>query len=139
MSTLPSEILDAVAHGAHHDPHSVLGVHETGDGWVIRARRPLAREVEALLADGSSVELVHVRGGVWDTVPPVRWFEEMLAELVECYYSHPLAQEDIGYVGMADAPGWPALGLDVLDPREPRPLARPFARPLGRGQDGADD
>lgn len=63
-----------------------------------------------------------VRGGAWDTVPPARWFEELLAELVECYYSHPLAQEEIGYVGMADVPGWPALGLDVLDAREPRPL-----------------
>jgi len=66
MTSLPSEILDAVAHGAHHDPHSVLGVHETGDGWVIRSRRPLAREVVAELANGTSVTLEHVRGGIWE-------------------------------------------------------------------------
>ncbi|OZD30843.1 1,4-alpha-glucan branching enzyme [Rhodococcus sp. 06-1477-1B] len=66
MTSLPPEILDAVAHGAHHDPHSVLGVHETGAGWVIRSRRPLAREVIAELADGSSVPLEHVRGGIWE-------------------------------------------------------------------------
>ncbi|WP_279366843.1 1,4-alpha-glucan branching protein GlgB [Microbacterium testaceum] len=66
MTSLPSEILDAVAHGAHHDPHSVLGVHETGEGWVIRSRRPLAREVVAELADGTSVALEHVRGGIWE-------------------------------------------------------------------------
>lgn len=66
MTLLPSEILDAVAHGAHHDPHSVLGVHETGDGWVIRSRRPLAREVVADLADGHSVPLEHLRAGIWE-------------------------------------------------------------------------
>ncbi|MDQ1110577.1 1,4-alpha-glucan branching enzyme [Microbacterium testaceum] len=66
MTSLPPEILDAVAHGAHHDPHSVLGVHETGAGWVIRSRRPLAREVVAELADGTAVALEHVRGGIWE-------------------------------------------------------------------------
>ncbi|MFJ4039047.1 1,4-alpha-glucan branching protein GlgB [Microbacterium sp. NPDC090007] len=66
MSTLPPEILDAVAHGSHHDPHSVLGVHQTGEGWVIRSRRPLAREVTADLADGTRVPLSHVHGGIWE-------------------------------------------------------------------------
>ncbi|WP_136585470.1 1,4-alpha-glucan branching protein GlgB [Microbacterium hydrothermale] len=66
MTSLSPEILDAVAHGAHHDPHSVLGVHETADGWVIRSRRPLAATVVAELADGTSVALEHVRGGIWE-------------------------------------------------------------------------
>ncbi|MDQ1084028.1 MULTISPECIES: 1,4-alpha-glucan branching protein GlgB [Microbacterium] len=66
MTPLAPEILDAVAHGAHHDPHSVLGVHHTGEGWVIRSRRPLAREVVAELADGRSVPLEHLRGGIWE-------------------------------------------------------------------------
>ena len=66
MTSLSPEILDAVAHGAHHDPHSVLGVHQTGDGWVIRSRRPLAATVVAELADGTSVPLTHVRGGIWE-------------------------------------------------------------------------
>ncbi|PTT16270.1 1,4-alpha-glucan branching enzyme [Microbacterium sp. HMWF026] len=66
MTTLPPEILDAVAHGSHHDPHSVLGVHQSGEGWVIRSRRPLAREVSAELADGTEVALSHVRGGIWE-------------------------------------------------------------------------
>ncbi|MDF2667320.1 MAG: 1,4-alpha-glucan branching enzyme, partial [Microbacterium sp.] len=54
MSTLPPELLDAVAYGTHHDPHSVLGAHETAQGWVIRVRRPLAREVVAELPDGTT-------------------------------------------------------------------------------------
>ncbi|WP_324674477.1 gluconate 2-dehydrogenase subunit 3 family protein [Hymenobacter sp. GOD-10R] len=58
-------------------------------------------------------------GKTWETLPAVRFFEELLAELTENYYAHPLAQEEIGYVGMADVPGWHHLGLNALDPREP--------------------
>jgi len=64
-------------------------------------------------------------GGVWAALPPGRFFEEWLAETCECYYSHPLAQEEIGYVGMADAPGWQAIGLGELEEREPRPAGGP--------------
>lgn len=35
-----------------------------------------------------------------------RAFEDLLAELVEIYYSHPLVQVRIGYYGFADAQGW---------------------------------
>ena len=57
-------------------------------------------------------------GAIWQTLPAVRFFEELLAEAVENYYSHPLAQEEIGYVGMADLPAWQHIGLDQLDDRE---------------------
>lgn len=70
MSTLPAEILDAVAYGTHHDPHSVLGTHETAEGWVIRVRRPLAKEVVAELGDGTTAVLSHVRGGIWEASVP---------------------------------------------------------------------
>lgn len=56
----------------------------------------------------------------WRTLSPVRFFEELLAEVTEIYYSHPLAQEEIGYVGMADAKGWQRIGLDNLESWEPR-------------------
>ncbi len=35
-----------------------------------------------------------------------RAFEDMLAELVEVHYAHPLIQVRIGYYGFADAQGW---------------------------------
>jgi len=72
MSALSPDLLDAVAHGAHHDPHSVLGVHRTSDGWVVRARRPLAREVSAELADGTTLALTHVRSGIWEGAADAR-------------------------------------------------------------------
>ena len=59
-------------------------------------------------------------GANWQQLPQHRFFEELLAELTESYYAHPLAQEEIGYVGMADVPGWQRIGLNELEEREPR-------------------
>lgn len=57
-------------------------------------------------------------GDTWQTLPADRFFEELLAEASENYYSHPLAQEEIGYVGMADLPAWNRVGLNQLEERE---------------------
>jgi hypothetical protein len=37
---------------------------------------------------------------------PSRFLEELCAEFAEIFYSHPLALEEIGYIGFADAHGW---------------------------------
>jgi gluconate 2-dehydrogenase gamma chain len=58
-------------------------------------------------------------GTTWETLDAGRFFEEMLAELTETYYAHPLAQEEIGYVGMADLPKWSKIGLNEKEEREP--------------------
>ena len=68
------------------------------------------------------VQRDEVSGGLWETMQASRFFEELLAGATESYYSHPLAQEEIGYVGMADAHGWQAIGLNELEPWEPRAL-----------------
>ena len=69
-----------------------------------------------------AIQAMDPPGAVWQRLPVGRFFEELLAEAVEMYYSHPLAQEEIGYVGMADVPTWQRLGLDQLEDREPRPI-----------------
>jgi gluconate 2-dehydrogenase gamma chain len=61
-----------------------------------------------------------VSGNSWKKVSAHHFFQELLAELTEAYYSHPLGQEEIGYVGMADTHGWKAIGLNKLDQQEPR-------------------
>jgi len=66
MNAPSAALLDAVAAGAHHAPHDVLGPHATGDGWLVRARRPMARTVTAVLDDGTRAPLHHVRAGVWE-------------------------------------------------------------------------
>ncbi|MBC6697455.1 gluconate 2-dehydrogenase subunit 3 family protein [Hymenobacter puniceus] len=62
-------------------------------------------------------------GENWVQLPQHRFFEEMLAELTESYYAHPLAQEEIGYVGMADQPGWTRIGLNEREEREPEQIS----------------
>lgn len=69
-----------------------------------------------------AVQRGEASGETWLKLPATRFFEELLAELTESYYSHPLAQEEIGYVGMADATGWQQIKLNELEAREPRPL-----------------
>lgn len=66
-----------------------------------------------------------VTGEPWQRTPPTKCFEEILAEAAEIYYGHPLTQEEIGYVGMADLPAWSRIGLDERDEREPLPVASP--------------
>ena len=64
--TIPTETLRAVAEGAYHAPHDVLGIHPCTDGVVVRARRPLAVTVVAQFVDGSSLPLTHRADGVWE-------------------------------------------------------------------------
>lgn len=67
---------DAVVDGAHYDPHSVLGMHTQGDGFVMRVRRPLARTVTMQLADGSLAVAEHANNGLWEahTTAPQRGY-----------------------------------------------------------------
>lgn len=87
------------------------------------------RELEAFRQDDvlAAVQRGTAPGSAWATLPQARFFEELLAELSECYYSDPLSQEEIGYVGMADARGWRRIGLNELESHEPRPLDDPRA------------
>lgn len=66
-------------------------------------------EMDELLG---SVQRGEVSGGVWETLSAVQFFEEVLTELTELHYSHPLAQLEIGYTGFADAHGWQHVGLN---------------------------
>ncbi|MFS0867311.1 1,4-alpha-glucan branching protein GlgB [Microbacterium sp. 179-B 1A2 NHS] len=94
MTRPDDAILDAVAAGAYHAPHDVLGPHEQDGGWVIRARRPFAQSVTAVLSDGSRVEMSHVRQGVWEgtsTAQPTAY------DLVATYEGSPDYRVDDPY------------------------------------------
>ena len=45
----PAADLARLLAGEHHDPHSILGAHEYGKRTVIRALRPHATGVTALI------------------------------------------------------------------------------------------
>ena len=67
----------------------------------------------------TAVQAGHAPGDIWETLPGALYFEDLLAEAASYYYSHPIAQEGIGYVGMADAHGWTKIGLNEREAWEP--------------------
>ncbi|MEN9707332.1 MAG: hypothetical protein RIS31_898 [Actinomycetota bacterium] len=62
---LSHDVLDRVSNGKYHDPHSVLGVHPIDGGWVIRALRPMAKEVFAVVGK-TKVALSHSFNGIFE-------------------------------------------------------------------------
>jgi len=58
-------LIASIVGGSHPQPHTTLGQHPLGDGFVVRALRPLAAAVTAVQADGTRVPLVHVADGLW--------------------------------------------------------------------------
>ena len=88
------------------------------------ARTMTSRGFCELDADGHRLILSAVQKGVapkaaWPGLDQARWFEELLAAVTEIYFSHPLAQEEIGYLGMADAQGWDEVGFGARAAFEP--------------------
>lgn len=75
--SVSSEVLDAVARGEYHSPHSVLGGHPQDGSVTVRTVRHLADEVTIVTADGE-FPATHELGGVWvallpgDSVPDYR-------------------------------------------------------------------
>src|SRR5216683_4501422 len=63
--------IDRILDGTHHDPHSVLGAHPLNGGTVVRALRPLAASVAAVLPDGRRFPMAHVHQGVFAAILPV--------------------------------------------------------------------
>ncbi|MET0974901.1 MAG: 1,4-alpha-glucan branching protein GlgB [Leifsonia sp.] len=74
LPELSPELLATLAAGSHFDPHSVLGQHlvdapgVSDPVTVIRALRPLASEVQAVLQSDARIELAHIGHGIWQGV-----------------------------------------------------------------------
>ena len=62
--------IERLVAGQHHDPHSVLGAHPVSKGVTIRALRPLAASVTAVLPDGSRHPMTHRHQGVFEVTLP---------------------------------------------------------------------
>ena len=77
----------------------------------------------------TAVQAGNAPGAIWRSLPGKLYLEDLLAETVSNYYAHPLAQEEIGYVGMADGQGWSRTLMDNLEPWEPKPGQSEALRP----------
>jgi len=63
-------VLERVASGTFHDPHSVLGAHIHEGSLTVRTLRPFAASVAVVLAEGERVPMEHEFDGIWVTVLP---------------------------------------------------------------------
>jgi hypothetical protein len=99
-----------------------------GDGWRYADLPPDGEAFRAGLAMIAALgggDFAALDGEQQDAVLHIaqqacgRFFEELLAEVVERFYADPVVQVAIGYVGFADRPAWTAIGLDERDAREP--------------------
>ena len=63
-------VLERVASGSFHDPHSVLGAHIHQGALTVRSLRPFAASVAVVLPDGERVPMEHECDGIWATVLP---------------------------------------------------------------------
>ena len=99
--------------------------YRLGLGGIQETAQALFRaDFLALEAQQKDAVMEQIAGGnppgpAWETLNATRFFEELLAELTTTYYAHPLAQQEIGYAGFADLPGWTKIGLNEREPREP--------------------
>ncbi len=75
--------IERLVAGRHHDPHAVLGAHPGPDGVVIRALRPLATSVTAVLEDGRRFAMTDVAEGVFTvTIPDEKVSDYRLATVL---------------------------------------------------------
>ncbi len=106
---------------------ALRGLDETARGHGIEFFPELSiSQQDRTLAKLARGELA---GPVWSRLNGARFFEDLLAELSEFYFSHPLAQERIGYAGFADAAGWRRIGLGEREDWEPGIGQRTFTLP----------
>lgn len=100
--------------------HGLRGIDETADSMCgrefIRSTQMQQTAVLKALQTGTAT------GTTWQNMSAPTFFEELLAEAAEIFYSHPLAQEEIAYTGMADAFGWSKIGLNESEEVKPNEL-----------------
>lgn len=97
-----------------------------GNGWRFADLPADGAAYSGLLAvvgaDGFMVRAAAAQDDVLRNVAArldmARIFDELLAEVAEHAFAQPAALDRIGYGGLADAPGWTAIGLDDHEPRE---------------------
>lgn len=78
-----------------------------------------------LLKDQQTQVLKTIQNGdgdneIWRKLNSKLFFEELLAETAEIFFSHPAVQASINYVGMGDAKGWEKLRLNQSEHLENR-------------------
>ena len=78
----------------------LVGISQTAEALFDHSFDTITPEQQAKIL--LAVQQGEADSPAWQHLPINRFFEELLAEVTEIYYSHPMAQQRIGYTGMAD-------------------------------------
>jgi 1,4-alpha-glucan branching enzyme len=89
--------VDRLLAGEHHDPHSILGAHEYGDHTVLRAYRPHATRVVAVVG-ADRYPFRHLEGGLFAVALPFTNLADYRLEV-----SYPNADGGTDTQNVADA------------------------------------
>lgn len=80
------------------------GINETA--VIIFQKKFIDLKKEEQLKILKEIQQGSAAGNTWKELPPKKFFQELLAEAVEIFFSFPAVQMSIDYRGMADAKGW---------------------------------
>ena len=94
-------------------PQGLKGIDETAG--LVYQKAFMELEKQGQLNILNAVQQGRATGKTWLSLSSKRFFEELLAETVEIFFSNPAVQLHIGYKGMADAYGWENIGLNEHD------------------------
>ena len=84
------------------------GINETAILFFKKKFTDLKKEEQISIL--KKIQQGSAAGNTWKKLPPEKFFEELLAEAVEIFYSFPAVQVSIDYAGMADAASPPGEG-----------------------------
>jgi hypothetical protein len=121
--------IDAKLHAGRRDGWRYYDVPDDDDLWRVVAR---GLDQEAASHGGfadaptdAQAGIVHrfsrgeLHGGVWETVNVGRAFKVVMRYVVQAFYAHPWAWNEIGFGGPAYPRGYAAFGSPHLGEREP--------------------
>lgn len=89
------------------------GIDETAS--IMFGKKFIALKKEKQIQILSLIQNGNVESELWKKLNPKLFFEDLLAETAEIFFSHPLVQASINYVGMADAKGWTKIKLNETE------------------------
>lgn len=88
-------------------------IDETASQLFGQKFRAIQKEQQIQFLD--AIQQGNVENEIWKKLNPKLFFEELLAETAEIFFSHPAVQASINYVGMADAKGWTKIKLNQTE------------------------
>ncbi|MGH8218687.1 MAG: gluconate 2-dehydrogenase subunit 3 family protein [Steroidobacteraceae bacterium] len=127
-----AELIDHKLHIERQDGYRAADMPREREAWrrgikALDAEAQAAcghafRELESAAQDAllTRMEQGDLYDPAWSGMPPKAFFNQrLLTDIVDAYWSHPIAWSEMGYGGPASPRGYVRMGYDERDPWEP--------------------